>query len=66
MFVKKIILKNYPKKNYNRKINFALKNFLFIIGAIYKLRRVWIVNSSLEMGVFLSSPWERLKIQLPL
>ena len=66
MFVKKIILKNYPKKNYNRKINFALKNFLFIIGAIYKLRRVWIVSSSLEMGVFLSSPWERLKIQLPL
>ena len=40
MFVKKIILKNYPKKNYNRKINFALKNFLFIIGKIYKL--VWI------------------------
>ena len=53
-------------KSYNRKINFALKNFLFIIGEIYKLRRVWIVSSSLEMGVFLSSPWERLKIQLPL
>ena len=37
-----------------------------MIGEIYKLRRVWIVSSSLEMGVFLSSPWERLKIQLPL
>ena len=31
-----------------------------------QMRRVWIVSSSLEMGVFLSSPWERLKIQLPL